>query len=159
MRLASGVPGAPFFLLLLFACSSVVAGACTNASASNGSNGWLRVASDSSYDISIDTTRIARRYGHVYVVWYKTDHAVTHLYERKQFNREVVQGLLHCGNLSFKVASVDMSLGGGHPISQQRASPGALHQQPWRQVERGTIEEVAALATCDFARWYAASRH
>jgi len=139
-------------LRLSLAWAGFVAAACTSASARDGSRRWLRVAHDSSYDIAIDTTRIASRYGHEYVVWYRTDHAVTHLYKGKPFNREIVQSVLQCGNLSFRVASVDMYLGGSRPIAQQRTSPGELGGQPWRHVERGTIEEVAAQATCSFAR-------
>jgi hypothetical protein len=72
------------------------------------------------------------------------------LYKDKEFIREIVQSLLRCGNLSFRIARVDMSLRPRGVVAQQRAGPGELGQQPWRSVERGTIEAAAAQAACDF---------
>lgn len=142
---------------LCVACFIGVVG-CTSGPAKDRSDHWLRVASDSSYDIAIDTTRITNHYGRDYVVWYWTEHAVSHLYKGQPFNREIVQGMLQCHNLSFKIVSVDMSLGGGRLISHQNTTNGELGQQPWRHVEDGTIEAVVAKATCDLVRGYAVSR-
>lgn len=145
-------------LLLSFILASAMVAAFSKVSTTSESGHWLRIASDSNYDISIDTTRVARRFGYAYGVWYRTDHAVTHLYKGQPFNREIVESILDCGNLSFRVASVDMFLGTGAPVAQQRTGPGELGQQPWRHVEPETIEAVAARATCDLVRRYA-TRH
>jgi len=110
---------------------------------------WVQVARDSSYAIAMDTSRIERR-GGAWEIWYRTDHATTHMYRDKTFNREVVQSLLRCGNLSFRSARVDMSLRPRGVVAQQLAGPGELGQQPWRPVERGTIEGTVAKAACDF---------
>ena len=139
-------------LALLLACVSYGAAGCTDAAARGRGHRWLPVAHDASYDIYMDTSRITTYHYHTYIVWYRTDHAVTHLYKGEPFNREIVQSILRCGDLAFKVASVDMSLGASRPISQQRADLDELGQQPWRHVERGTIEAVAARMSCDFAR-------
>jgi len=119
----------------------------------------MLVARDANYNISIDTSRSIRRALGGYVVWYRTDHIGTHLHNGKPFNREVVQSLVRCDSLLFKVISVDMSLGARAPISQQRTEPDELFEQPWRRVERGTAEEMAAQAGCTFAaRQYAVKR-
>ena len=55
---------------------------------------WMLVAHDSSYAISIDTSRIVAAPGRVYEVWYRTDHAATRFYNQKAFTREVVHAVL-----------------------------------------------------------------
>src|SRR5436309_4096928 len=130
------------WVLPLGACVSVATAGCSNASASDKSHAWVQIARDANYTIAIDTSRAARRTDGWFVVWYRTDHAVTHLHHGKPFNREIVQSFLRCDNLSFKIISVDMSLGAHAPISEQRTGPGELSLQPWRKVERGTVEEV-----------------
>jgi hypothetical protein len=117
------------------------------------------VARDSTYAIAIDTTRIERRMGgQWWLVWYRTDHAQTRHHKGEPFDREVVQSYLRCADLSFKIVSVDMSLGANRPIAEQRLTPDEIAIQPWRQVERGTIEEAAGRAACDFARRQYAAR-
>lgn len=118
---------------------------------SSDRGGWVVVAQDSTYTISIDTARIGRRTGGVYVVWSRTDQAVPRFYHGKRFNREIVQSLLQCEGLSFKVARVDMALDGRH-VARQRTDDGELGRQIWRRVEAGTTDSIAAQATCDFAR-------
>jgi len=135
--------------LLAVAAASAIAARWTFAGLVDPPGHWMQVARDSSYDIAIDTSRIKRR-GGAWEIWYRTDHATTHLYKDKVFNREVVQSLLDCGSLSFRIARVDMSLRPRGVVAQQRAGPGELGQQPWRAVERGTIEATAAQAACDF---------
>jgi hypothetical protein len=120
--------------------------------ASNGADRWVRVAHDSNYDIAIDTAQIGGDEWRGYRIVYRTDHATTHNHNGLPFNREVVEAVLSCHNLSFRVASVDMSLGDGAPVARQRTEPGELGNQPWRRVEPGTIEETAARAACDIAR-------
>lgn len=141
----------------LFALTGVVATtACLNASASDRGQRWQIVARDSSYQIAIDTTRIGRRGNTAsYTVWYRTDHAQTRLHNGERFNRELVESLLRCDNLTFKVLSVDMSMAGDLPIARQRSGVG---DQPWRSVERGTIEEAAARAACDIGKRQATAR-
>jgi hypothetical protein len=73
------------------------------------------------------------------------------MYKGKEFDREVVESTLDCDNLSFKIATDYMSRR-GHLVALQRTEDGALAQQPWHRVERGTIEETAARAACDVAR-------
>ncbi|HEY7395586.1 MAG TPA: hypothetical protein VH559_12115 [Gemmatimonadaceae bacterium] len=89
--------------------------------------------------------------GGVYVVWSRTDHAVHRFYHGKRFNREIVQSLLQCERLSFKVARVDMALD-GRAVARQRTDDGELGRQVWRRVEAGTTDAIAAQATCDLAR-------
>lgn len=106
---------------------------------------------DANYTVAIDTGRLSRHWDRSWQVWYRTDHAVTRLHKGKEFNREVVQSRVHCDSLTFKVVSVDMSMGDGPPISVQRMDREELDDQEWRQIERGTAEEVAAAAACHFA--------
>lgn len=115
-----------------------------------GDSRWTRIAHDSLYDIALDTTRLRSVYYHVYIVRYRTDHAIPHMYKGEKFNREVVVSYLRCGDLAFKVAAVDMSMRGHGTVVQQRSEGGDLAQQPWRHVEPGTIEATAARRTCDF---------
>jgi hypothetical protein len=133
---------------LLLACTL----GCADAAARDGRHLWLPVAGDSLYRISIDTSRITRPTYRTYLIWYRTDHAMTHLYKGQPFNREVVGSLLRCGDLAYKVVSVDMSMGSASPISQQRADANDVALQPWRHAERGTIEWSAARRSCDLAR-------
>jgi hypothetical protein len=136
-------PGASLLLLTL---------ACADATARDGRHLWMAVAGDSLYRISIDTSRITKPTYRTYLIWYRTDHAMTHLYKGQPFNREIVGSLLRCGDLAYKVVSVDMSMGSDSPISQQRADPNDIALQPWRHAERGTIEWSAARQSCDLAR-------
>jgi hypothetical protein len=124
---------------------------CSDAAA-RGGHFWMAVTGDSLYRISIDTSRITRPTYQTYLIWYRTDHAMTHLYKGQPFNREIVGSLLRCGDLAYKVVSVDMSMGSQSPISQQRADASDAALQPWRQPKRGTIEWSAARRSCDFAR-------
>ncbi len=135
--------------LLAVAAVSVVGARWTFSGLADTPGHWVQVARDSSYDIAMDTSRIKRRDG-AWEIWYRTDHATTHLYRDKTFNREVVQSLLRCGNLSFRIARVDMSLRPRGVVAQQLAGPGELGQQPWRPVDRETIEGTVAKAACDF---------
>jgi hypothetical protein len=140
-------------------CATIAAAVWTFTSSRGSDAAWLRVAHDSSYDIAIDTTRITKHYGSDVTVWYRTNHSVTHLYRGKAFDREVVQSLLHCGGtMRFKVVSVDMSLGNGALIAQQRTEDGELGRQLWREVEEGTIEAIAAHAACALGQTRVASR-
>lgn len=112
----------------------------------------MAVAGDSLYRISIDTSRITKPTYQTYLIWYRTDHAMTHLHKGEPFNREIVGSLLRCRDLAYKVVSVDMSMGSASPISQQRADAHDIALQPWRHAERGTIEWSAARRSCDLAR-------
>jgi hypothetical protein len=145
-------------ILLSVVGASTFAAGCADAAARGGSDRWLLVARDTNYSIAIDTTRITGRYARTYTVWYRTDHTIPRLYKDKEFNREIVQGVLQCEDMSFKIASVDMSMGARSPVVQQRAEAGELGQQPWRHVARETIEGRVAQATCDYAGRYATHR-
>ena len=146
----------PTRLHRLFALiSALTMTACLNASASDGGHHWQIVASDSSYRIAIDTMRLDRRNYLTYTVWYRTDHTRTRLHNGKQFNRELVESIVRCDNLSFKVLSVDMSMADERPIARQRTE---ATDQPWHSVERGTIEETAARAACDIGKRQAIAR-
>lgn len=113
---------------------------------------WVPVAHDSLYDIALDTARVTSSYYHTYIVRYRTDHAVSHMYKGQEFNREIVVSYLRCGDLAFKVAAVDMSMRGHSTVIHQRSDGADLTQQPWRHVAPGTIEAIAARRTCDFTR-------
>jgi hypothetical protein len=140
------------WLLSVCACAGVAAVARIVATPRDNLGAWVRVASDSTYAIAVDTTRITRQNGgRLYVVWSRTDHAVTRFDHGRRFNREVVQSLLQCQGFAFRVASVDMSLD-GRLVARQRTSAGELGRQAWRRVEAGTTEAIAAQATCDLAR-------
>lgn len=113
---------------------------------------WIRIAHNPLYDISLDTTRLTSSYYHTYIVRYRTDHAIPHMYEGHEFNREIVVSHLRCGDFAYKVEAVDMSMRGHGIVVQQRSEGSDLSLQPWRHVEPGTIEATAAQRTCDFAR-------
>jgi hypothetical protein len=135
----------------------VVAG-CSNAAA-NESKVWVRAAQDTNYAISIDTSRIETpEHRQWVVVWYRTDHAQPRLHKGQPFDRELVKTLLRCNDLSFKIQRVDMSSRAGHVIAGQRASTDEIAKQPWRNVERGTIEETVARQACELARLRPAMR-
>jgi hypothetical protein len=120
---------------------------------------WVRVARDANYDIAIDRARIESerlaaygKWSSVFKVWYRTDHAQPRLHNGKTFNREIVRAIVWCDSLWFKVESVDMSMGEGRTVARQRSSADDLSRQRWHRVERGTTEEIAALAACHFGR-------
>jgi len=112
---------------------------------------WLRVAGDSNYVISIDTTRIAEPYRGIYDVWYRTDHSTTHQYRGATFNREDVESLIRCNTLEFKIKSVNMSMRGGHVVAQQRNDDHDVKRDSWHHVDAQTIEAAAAEVTCNEA--------
>jgi hypothetical protein len=137
-RLLGGIVGAGL----------VAAAGGTIISANIRSPHWKRVAADSNYAISIDTARLSAHYGAWPIVWYRTDHVLPRLYKGKEFDREIVQSVVRCDSLWFKVVSVDMSMGSRQPVARQLSENRDLSRQPWRNVERGTIEEVVARAAC-----------
>ena len=147
----------PRILLPILAITAVTAGAYV-VSSREPDRRWMRVARDANYEIAIDTARISvgrmwwGRIYTVYDVWYRTDHAVPRLHKDKSFSREVVRSIVQCDSLWFKVRSVDMSLGDELPIAQLRSSERELADQSWRRVERGTSEEIAAVAACHYGR-------
>jgi hypothetical protein len=139
----------PLIALVLLACS---------ATPPDDSKRWVRVARDANYTIYIDTGRYGGIRGPGYTafdVWYRTDHALPRMHEKGkdkvQFNREVVHSIIQCDKMLFRVASVDMSMGSGRPLVQQRLTPSEVQNQKWRSVEMGTAEEIAARAACHFA--------
>src|SRR5262245_56477126 len=104
--------------LIICACAGAGLAARMMLPSNEAGGSWVVVATDSTYTISIDTARIRYRPGGVYMVWSRTDHAVPRFYHGKRFNREIVQSLLQCERLSFKVARVDMALDGRHVTRQ-----------------------------------------
>jgi hypothetical protein len=132
-------------------CATVGAIGCGSAVADGESERWVRVARDANHTIAIDTGRVSRHWDRSWQVWYRTDHAAPRLYKGKEFNREIVQSRVNCDGFTFKVVSVDMSMDDGPPISVQRMDYEELEDQPWRHVQRGTVEEIAAQAACHFA--------
>ena len=143
--------------MIICACAAAGLAARMMVPSNESGGSWVVVATDSTYTISIDTARIRYRPGGVYVVWSRTDHAVARFYHGKRFNREIVESLLQCDRLSFKVARVDMALDGRH-VTRQRTDDGELGRQVWRPVEAGTTDAIAAQATCDLARQVSAQR-
>ena len=117
-----------------------------------GTRGWARVYADTNYDVSIDTAHLDQRVFGVNIVWYRTQHRRDREYRGKPWNREVIQSVLLCDSLEYKVRSVDLSLGSRPPISRQRATLRELGSQPWRRVVPGTPDEVTALAACNMLR-------
>src|SRR5688572_17409882 len=109
----------------------------TSAIASGGADPahWMLVARDSSYVISIDTSRIVATPGRTYEVWYRTDHATTRFYREKAFTRELVHAVLRCDGYSFRVMSVAMSIGDSRAVIRQITEPRDLARQQWRRVE------------------------
>jgi hypothetical protein len=109
---------------------------------------WLVIARDSSYAISLDTTRIAQLYDRVYEIYYRTDHTQVRYYREKAFTRETVRTELACHDLAFKVVSTKMSIGGGRPVTEQHNSAADVRHETWHDVEAGSTEADAARATC-----------
>jgi hypothetical protein len=109
---------------------------------------WIVVARDSSYIISLDTTRIVSPFGHAYEVWYRTDHTRTRFYNEKAFTRETVHALLRCNSYQYVIMSAEMSIGSGRPVVRQTTEPRDVRRQPWRDVEAGSAEADAAGMTC-----------
>jgi hypothetical protein len=141
--------------------SVLTAGALTWLAVANARDeqaNWIVVARDSTYSISIDTTRILVERGRTYEVWYRTDHAVTRFYKEKAFTRETVHAILRCNNYTFRVISTAMSMGSRRPVAQQVTDARDLARESWRKVEPGSTEADAARATCEVADWAAASR-
>lgn len=132
-------------------CAFLVAAACANTEPDPDAGRWVRVLQDANYIVAIDTVRVSRFWDRSWQVWYRTDHAIPRLHKGKQFNREIVNSRVNCDSLVFKVVSVDMSMNGGPPISLQRMDHKEMDDQPWRRVELGTVEEIAAQAACHFA--------
>ena len=135
---------------------AALAAACNNASPTRD---WVRVAGDANYNIALDRIHISESqaapvggWDQAFEVWYRTDHAQARVYNGETFDREIVRAIILCDRFWFRVVSVDMSMGDGKVVARQRASEEELDRQPWRRVERGTTEEEAALAACDFGR-------
>lgn len=126
-----------------------IAAGCSAADA--GSGRWHRVAVDPNYVIYIDTM-VQRRSDGWFETTFRTDHEAPRLRDGKPFDREIVTSIVRCDSLWFKVRSVDMSLGDARPIAQQRDDEWDISEQPWRRVEQGTSEHIAAEAACHYGR-------
>lgn len=138
------------YTVLALSLASVVGGRVATQRAHH--DDWLRVASDSSYDIAIDTGRLGGDERRGYRLWSRTTHATPHYHNGMPFDREVILSVVACHSMTFRVASVDLSLGDDAPVVRQRTSAGELGNQPWRTIERGTLDEIAARAACNLAR-------
>jgi hypothetical protein len=116
---------------------------------------WMLIARDSSYAISLDTSRIARLFDRGYDIWYRTDHVATRFYREKAFNREIVRAEIACRDLAFKVVSTTMSMRGAGTVERQVNSREDVQRERWHRVEPGSTEADAARATCIVAdsRW------
>ena len=116
---------------------------------------WMLIARDSSYAISLDTTRIDRVFDRGYDIWYRTDHVTTRFYKQKAFNRETVRAQIACRDLSFKVVISTLSMRGRGTVERQVNSRDDVQRQTWHRVEPGSTEADAARATCIVAdsRW------
>ena len=152
----------------------IAAGTCLYKFATTPNRDWVRVARDVNYEIALDRRSVKPvelafgRWVEAVEVSYRTDHALPRMHNGKTFDREIVRALVLCDGLSlkvpgvgmsfkvpsvgvsFKVLSVDMSVGDGRPVGRLRTSENELWRQDWRRVERGTTEEVAAMAACRF---------
>lgn len=135
--------------LLVMGCDLSIA---SEGAITAGTRGWARVYSDTNYVVSIDTAHLDQRVFGVSIVWYRTQHRRDREYRGRPWNREIIQSVLLCDSLEYKVRSVDLSLGSRAPISRQRASLRELGAQPWRRVVPGTPDEVTALAACNMLR-------
>ena len=130
------------------------------SAASRASHGsWVRVALDANYEIAIDTGSVRAVETNIwgvrylgYAVRYRTVHTQPRLHHGESFDREVVSTVVQCDSLWFQVSSVDMLRGERKLVARQRVAPNELLDTPWRRVERGTTEEVAAQAACHFGR-------
>lgn len=109
---------------------------------------WMLIARDSSYSISLDTTRIGRVFDRGYDIWYRTDHVATRFYKAKAFNRETVRAEIACRDFAFKVVSTTMSMRGAGAVERQINSRDDVQRQKWHSVEPGSTEADAARATC-----------
>jgi hypothetical protein len=114
---------------------------------------WVIVARDANYNVAIDPGDVVQeqvsiwgRLRLAYGVTFRTDHAKPRLYKEKEFDREIVRSLVQCDSLWFQVLSVDM-LRHDRVVLRQRDE---RRDAPWRRVERGTTEEIAARAACHF---------
>ena len=116
---------------------------------------WMLIARDSSYSISLDTTRIGRAFDRGYDVWFRTDHSALRFYKEKAFNREIVHTILACHDLAFRVVSTEMSVGSSRPVARQSNTAGEVAHEAWHPVTAGSTEADAARATCIVAdsRW------
>ena len=116
----------------------------------DGERRWVSVYRDANYRIFVDTAhiRVERRYDTKYLIWYRTEHRTPHVRHGRKWNREVSRAIVSCGRHQFKVISADLSLGDGDPISQQRATPMEVDDQPWHEVPPGTPDAASLRATC-----------
>lgn len=143
----------------LWSVAMAVAGACTGEwdptadVVREADRAWVRVYADAEYDISVDTAHIRRHLAadHTFEIWYRTQHLKPRLRRGERWNREITRSVLRCDGLLYKIARVDISEDGHRPISQQRTEPWELDDQPWREVEVGTMEEITARAACHYA--------
>jgi hypothetical protein len=113
-----------------------------------GSRRWIRIYSDTNYVVSIDTAHLGMRIAGGNIVWYRTQHRRNREHERRLWNREVIQSVLRCETLEYRVRSVDLSDGGHPPVSRQRTTVRELLAQPWRDIALGTPDELTARAAC-----------
>ncbi|HEY4306035.1 MAG TPA: hypothetical protein VGM82_16305 [Gemmatimonadaceae bacterium] len=109
---------------------------------------WMVIARDSSYTISLDTTRVAQVFDRGYEVFYRTDHSILRYYKEKAFNRETVKTEIACRDLAFKVVNTKMSVGAARPVAEQQNTVVEVQRQPWHRVDAGSTEADAARATC-----------
>jgi hypothetical protein len=113
---------------------------------------WLIVASDSAYTIALDTTRISSEGQHSYRIWYRTDHSAKRFYREKAFDREVVQAILGCRDLRYRIVSSEMSVRGGLVVERQMLDEKEVAREQWHQVEAGSTDAIVAREACDIAR-------
>lgn len=113
---------------------------------------WVRVFSDSGFQIAVDTVHVRRVDANSYLLWMQTHWLMPRRGATKRaaspFNRELIHTFLRCDTVAYKVARTVVSLDDGPPVDSVGAGIEAARRAGWRTAGLGSADAGAGAEAC-----------
>lgn len=113
---------------------------------------WIRIFSDSAFQIALDTSRVERVAADSYLLWMQTRWLTPRSGSTKRtpspFNRELIHTFLRCAPVAYKVARTVVSLDDGPAVDSVGAGVDTARQAGWQTSSGGSADAAAGAEAC-----------
>lgn len=116
---------------------------------------WMEIYQDANYTVFVDRGNITKRrmdFDDSYDVWYRTVHRQARLRRGEEWSVEFTNSVVRCEKRWYKVVRVDLTRDGYEVVSHQVTD---FWDQPWREVDPGSVEELTLRRACSMAQMFA----